>query len=164
VKKKARSTPPPARFLAKSEPEVYSIDDLARDGKTGWEGVRNFQARNTLRSAKTGDLVLFYHSNAEPSGVAGIAKVVRAAYPDPTQFVKGGEYEDPTSKPDDPRWSTIDVAFVEKFPTLVPLAALKEDEALAGLEVARKGSRLSVHPVTPEHFEHICALGRKKKR
>ena len=162
--RKSRAAPSLGCFLAKSEPSVYSIDDLARDGETTWEGVRNFQARNTLRSAKKGDLFLFYHSNADPPGVVGVAKVAREAYPDPTQFVKGHDYEDPTSKPDDARWSTIDLAFVEKFASAVPLAALKDDPALAGLEVTRKGSRLSVHPVTQPHFDHIVALGRKKRR
>lgn len=159
--KKSR-VPARAHFLAKSEPGVYAIDDLARDGTTAWEGVRNYQARNTLRSAKKGDLVLFYHSNAEPPGVVGVAKVAREAYPDPCQFVKGHTYEDPASKPEEPRWSAIDLAFVEKFPATVPLAVLKADPAFEGLEVARKGSRLSVHPVTSAHFDAIVALGRKR--
>ena len=162
--RKSRAAPSLGCFLAKSEPGVYSIDDLARDGTTPWEGVRNYLARNTLRSAKKGDLFLFYHSNAEPSGVVGVAKVAREASPDPCQFVKGHTSEAPASKPEEPRWSTIDLAFVEKFASVVPLAALKADEALEGLEVARKGSRLSVHPVSHAHFDHIVALGRKRKR
>ncbi len=149
-----------ACWLAKSEPEVYAIGDLARDGETGWEGVRNYQARNFLRAMQEGDLVLFYHSNAEPPGVAGIAAVARPAFPDPTQFDRSSPYHDPTSPPDDPRWSTVSLRFVEAFPHLVSLAALKADPALAGLEVTRRGSRLSVHPVDPDHFARITALGR----
>ena len=148
-------------WLMKSEPDVYSIDDLARDGQTTWEGVRNYQARNFMRDdMRVGDRVLFYHSNAEPPGVAGVAAVARTASPDPTQFDRSSPYHDPTSPPDDPRWSTVTLRFVEAFPHLVSLAALKADPALAGLEVTRRGSRLSVHPVDPAHFARIAALGR----
>jgi predicted RNA-binding protein with PUA-like domain len=149
-----------AYWLAKSEPDVYSIDDLARDGTTGWEGVRNFQARNYLRAMKAGDRVLFYHSNAEPLAVVGVAEVAREAYPDPFQFEKGHAYEDPTSKPEDPRWSTVDLRFVEKLARPVALDRIKADEQLAGMEVARRGSRLSVHPVTAAHFARVLSLGR----
>ncbi|MFO0725412.1 MAG: EVE domain-containing protein [Myxococcota bacterium] len=149
----------PQYWLAKSEPDVYSIDDLARDGKTSWEGVRNYQARNHLRSMRVGDAVLFYHSNAEPSGVAGVATVAREAYPDPAAWDPKSEYYDPGASPEDPRWSMVDLAFAEKL-RVVPLAELKADPALAGLEVIRKGSRLSVTAVRPEHFQHVLALGR----
>jgi predicted RNA-binding protein with PUA-like domain len=147
-----------ADWLLKSEPEVYGIADLARDGRTGWEGVRNFQARNSLRAMKVGDRVLFYHSNADPPGVAGTAEVVREAFPDATQFDPKSRYHDPTSDPVDPRWSSVEIRFVRQFPRLVGLAELKADPALAGLEVARKGSRLSVTPVTAAHFDRIAAL------
>lgn len=149
-----------AVWLMKSEPDVYSIDDLARDGTTGWEGVRNFQARNYLRAAAVGDLVLFYHSNAEPSGVAGVAKITRTAYPDPTQFDPASDYHDATSPPDDPRWSTVEIGFVERFAQVLPLADLKADPQLEGLEVTRRGSRLSVHPVSDAHFARLVARGR----
>jgi predicted RNA-binding protein with PUA-like domain len=148
------------RWLYKSEPDVFSIADLRRETRTTWEGVRNFQARNWLRDAKVGDKVIFYHSNAEPSGAAGVAEVVREAYPDPTQFDGGSHYHDPTSKPEDPRWSMVDVGFVEAFPTVVPLATLKTDPDLEGVEVARKGSRLSVTPLSIAHFDRIVSLGR----
>lgn len=149
-----------ARFwLLKSEPEVYSIDDLARDGQTSWEGVRNYQARNWMRDGmKLGDLVLFYHSNASPTGVAGVGRICREAYPDPTQFDSTSNYYDPGSKAEDPRWLRVDIAFVEKLPRVVPLDELKANPALVGLEVTRKGSRLSVTPVSPEHFALIRAM------
>jgi predicted RNA-binding protein with PUA-like domain len=137
-------------WLVKSEPDVYSIDDLERDEETGWEGVRNFQARNHLRAMALGDLVLFYHSSAEPSGVVGVAKVVKEAYPDPD--------------PDEPegRWSKVDIAFVEKLPRTVSLEELKADDALVDMEVTRKGSRLSVTEVSAEHFLHVLKMAKKK--
>jgi predicted RNA-binding protein with PUA-like domain len=144
----------------KSEPDVFSIDDLERDGRTTWEGVRNYQARNFLRDdMKVGDLVLFYHSNAEPTGVAGVARVCREAYPDPTQFDPKSEYHDPGAKPEDPRWLMVDVEFVRKLPSLVTLDALKGEPALDGMYVIRRGMRLSVQPVTPEHFALVLQMG-----
>lgn len=145
-------------WLMKSEPDVYSIEDLERQGRGVWEGVRNYQARNYLRAMHEGDLVLFYHSNATPPGVVGIARIVRTAYPDPFQFDAKSEYYDPKSKPEDPRWSAVDVGFVERFRTPVSLDALKGESALAGLKVIEKGTRLSVTPVMPEHFIHILRL------
>ena len=147
-------------WLYKSEPEVCSIHDLAREGRTSWEGVRNYQARNYLRDARVGDHVIFYHSNAEPSGIAGVAIVAREAYPDPTQFDPKSDAFDPKSDAADPRWSMVDVAFVEAFPAVVPLSVLKADPELAGLEIARKGSRLSVMPVSEPHFDRLVSLGR----
>lgn len=151
-------------WLVKSEPEVFSIEDLERDGSTSWEGVRNYQARNFMREMKKGDRVLFYHSNAKPPGVAGIAEVVREAYPDSYAFDPGSEYHDPRSSPEDPRWFMVDVGFVARFPALLPLPELREDPALEGMELLRKGSRLSVQPVSPEHFAHILKLGKSKTR
>lgn len=149
-------------WLMKSEPDVYSIDALARDGRTSWEGVRNYQARNWMRDdMKVGDKVLFYHSNAEPSGVAGVAEIVREAYPDPHAHDPSSPYYDETAKVGEPRWVSVDVGFVERFSEVLPLAALKAEPALAGMEVTRKGSRLSVHPVDPAHFAKIVAMGRK---
>ncbi|MFN7142726.1 MAG: EVE domain-containing protein [Myxococcota bacterium] len=148
-------------WLMKSEPDVYSIDDLARDGRTSWEGVRNYTARNWMRDdMKVGDRVLFYHSNAEPKGVAGVAEVVREAYPDPHALDPKSKYYDETAKPDEPRWVTVDIGFLEKFPRVVDLAALKSEPALAGMEVTRRGSRLSVHPVDPAHFAKVLEMGR----
>lgn len=148
-------------WLIKSEPEVYSIDDLKRDGKTYWDGVRNFQARNFLRdSLKKGDKVLYYHSNAEPSGVAGIAEVAKEGYPDFTAWDKKDEHYDPKSSEVKPTWYAVDVKFVEKFKTFVPLEALKANPSLKTMMVIQRGSRLSVQPVDKAHFEAVCKMGR----
>lgn len=155
-------------WLMKCEPEAYTIEDLERDGTTTWEGVRNFQARNTMRDdMKVGDGVLFYASNAEPSGVSGLAEISRAGYPDPYAFQEGHKYYDPKSDPSDPEnptWYMVDIRFVERFPEVIPLATLKATPGLENMEVNRKGSRLSVQPVTKEEFEIVRRLGRKKKK
>ena len=148
-------------WLVKSEPDVFSIDDLARERTTSWEGVRNYQARNAMLEMQLGDLALYYHSNAEPSGVAGICEVVRLAYPDPTQHDPKSEYFDAGSKPADPRWKMVDVGFVEKLPRLVSLDELKAEPALEGMVVLQKGTRLSVTPVTKAHFDHVRAMARR---
>ena len=134
-------------WLFKSEPDVFGIDHLANDGPTVWDGVRNYQARNYLRSAEVGDLVLFYHSNAKPPGVAGLARVIEAGVVDPTQFDPESKYFDPKSKREDPRWITVRVEFVEKFPNYLPLDLLRERFSGDELVVVRTGSRLSVTPV-----------------
>lgn len=146
-------------WLMKSEPDVYSIDQLEADGSTCWEGVRNYQARNFMQEMKVGDRVLFYHSNATPPGIAGLAEVVREAYPDHIAFDPSSDYYDRASTPEKPRWFMVDVGFVEKFPRFLPLPELREDPALDGMELLRKGSRLSVQPVSEEHFEHVLSLG-----
>ncbi len=149
----------------KCEPAAYSIDDLERDGSTSWEGVRNYQARNFMRDdMKVGDGVLFYASNAEPSGVTGIAEIAREGYPDRFAWKKGHHYFDEKSDPKNPTWYMVDIAFVEKFPSILPLGALKETHGLEKMMVIQKGSRLSVQPVTKEEFEIVRALGRRKKR
>lgn len=147
-------------WLMKSEPDVYSIDRLEADGSTCWEGVRNYQARNFMQEMKVGDRVLFYHSNANPPGIAGVAEVVREAYPDHVAFDPASTYHDPASTPEKPRWFMVDVGFVEKFARLLPLPELRDDPALDGMELLRKGSRLSVQPVSAEHYEHVLALAR----
>lgn len=145
----------------KSEPDVFGIDDLERDGTTCWEGVRNYQARNFMRDdMRLGDLVLFYHSNAKPPGVAGIARVTRTAYPDHTQFDHKSKYFDPKSSQDEPRWVMVDIEFVEKFPEIVPLGALRDEPKLNGLLVIQRGQRLSIQPVEKAHFDLIRKLGR----
>lgn len=132
-------------WLMKSEPSAYSIDDLERDGTTDWTGVRNYQARNFMRDEmRVGDKVLFYASNAEPSGVTGLAEIAREGYPDPTN----------------PQWTLVDVRFVEKFPHTVALQTLKETPGLENMVVTRKGSRLSVQPVTKEEYDIVVKLGR----
>jgi predicted RNA-binding protein with PUA-like domain len=143
----------------KSEPEVYSIDDLGRDGATTWEGVRNYKARNLMREMEVGDLVLFYHSNASPPGVAGIARVTREAYPDHVAWDPDHRYYDPKSTPEKPRWFMVDVEFSEKFPALVPLAVLRDAPGLEEMMVT-KPTRFSVQPVGEEEFRIVTRLGR----
>lgn len=150
-------------WLLKCEPSAYSIDDLQRDGKCGWEGVRNYQARNLLRDEiQPGDGVLFYASNADPSGVTGLARVSRAGFPDPFQFDRKHKYYDPESNPADPRWYSVEIEFVEKFRDVVPLEALKQTPGLENMMVTKKGSRLSVQPVTKDEYEIVVKLGKKK--
>jgi predicted RNA-binding protein with PUA-like domain len=152
-------------WLMKSEPDAFSIDDLERNRTTSWEGVRNYQARNFMRDEmNVGDLVLFYHSNANPPGVAGVARVCKAAYPDPTQFDRRSRYFDEKSSRQEPRWLMVDVEFVEKFPAIVSLDELKSEPNLDGLLVTKRGQRLSIQPVDKPHFELICRLGRKANR
>jgi len=151
-------------WLMKSEPDVYSIDDLERDGRESWEGVRNYQARNFMREMVEGDLVIFYHSNAKPPGAAGVGRICRKAYPDDTQFNKKSKYYDAKSKKEDPRWSLVDVEFVEKFGEPVSLQALKDDPALEGMRVTQKGSRLSVQPVDKGHFKRVLKMAGAKTR
>ncbi|TAK15448.1 MAG: EVE domain-containing protein [Acidobacteria bacterium] len=130
-------------WLMKVEPEVYTIDDLKRDGKTNWEGVRNYKARNYMRDEmQVGDEVLFYASNADPSGVTGLAKIVRAGYPEK-----------------DPTWSQVDIAFVKSFGGTVSLETLKHTKGLEKMGVIRKGNRLSIQPVAKSEFEIVKKLG-----
>jgi len=145
---------PKRYWLMKSEPETYSIDDLQRDGSTAWEGVRNFKARNNLKAMELGDEVLFYHSSANPPGVAGIARVSRTAYPDPSQFDRKSDYHDPKSDPEKPKWYLVDVEFVAEAKTLVSLQSIREDQALADMELVRYG-RLSVQSVTKPEFDRV---------
>jgi predicted RNA-binding protein with PUA-like domain len=148
-------------WLMKSEPSVFSIDDLARAPKktTSWDGVRNYQARNLLREAALGDGVIFYHSSADPPAAVGTATIARAAYPDPTQFDPKSDHYDPAAKKDDPRWFVVDVKLDAKFPRAVTLAELRAQPALADMVLLRKGSRLSVQPVTPAEWKVVCKLG-----
>lgn len=152
---------PAKHWLMKSEPDVYSIDDLRRDGKTGWTGVRNFQARNFMREMAVGDRVLFYHSNASPPGAAGIAEVSRIAYPDPTQFDRSSEYFEPRASREEPVWFHVDVRFVEKLPRFVPIDELRGRPELEGMMLFKR-SRLSVQPVTPGQFRAVIGLARLK--
>jgi len=152
-------------WLMKSEPETFSIEDLARAPKktTGWDGVRNYQARNLLRDEiQVGDGVLFYHSSADPPGVAGTAEVARAGYPDPTQFDSKSNHYDAEAKRDEPRWFMVDIKHTQTFPALVPLPVLRETPALSDMVLLRKGSRLSVQPVTPDEWKIIVAMGSKR--
>ena len=147
-------------WLMKSEPNTYSIDDLERDGRTHWDGVRNYQARNFMRDdMRVGDEVLFYHSNANPPGVAGLARVVRTGYPDHTARDPKSKYFDPKASDADPRWYMVDIEFVAKFDEFVPLATLRETPGLEEMLVTKK-SRLSVQPVAEKEFEIVKRLGR----
>lgn len=147
-------------WLMKSEPTSFSIDDLLRaPGKrTCWDGVRNYQARNFMREMAIGDRVLFYHSNADPPAVVGIAEVVRRAYPDDSAFDKTDHHYDPKSKPEAPIWEMVDVKFVVKFAQPLGLDLLRQQPRLRQMELLRKGSRLSVQPVRAEEWVAILAL------
>lgn len=147
------------RWLLKSEPDVFSYADLERAGWEPWNGVRNYQARNFLRAMLAGDLALFYHSNAQPSGVAGVCRVVRAAYPDPAQFDPDSPDFDPRSTPIDSRWSAVDVAPLRALPRFVTLAELRAAPELADFALLRRGSRLSVMPVAEVHWNAVLRLG-----
>ena len=146
-------------WLMKSEPDVYSIDDLQRDGKTPWTGVRNYQARNFMRDEmRVGDLVLFYHSNAEPPGVAGLGRVCSAAYPDFTARDHKSEYFDPKASDENPIWMLVEVAFVRKFKQVISLDELRADPRLRDMLVLKRGMRLSVQPVDAAHAARILDL------
>jgi predicted RNA-binding protein with PUA-like domain len=152
-------------WLVKSEPEVFSIDDLARAPRqtTSWDGVRNYQARNFMREMAVGDLVLFYHSNADPPAVVGSAEVVRTAYADDTQFDKRSDHFDPASEANRPRWDMVDLKYREKFPLNVPLDQLRQEPKLRGMVLLRKGSRLSVQPVSESEWKLITRLANSRK-
>jgi predicted RNA-binding protein with PUA-like domain len=148
----------------KTEPDVYSIDDLAREQVGTWEGVRSYQARNLMREMKEGDLALFYHSSTTPPGVVGAMRVHKEAYPDPTQFDAKSDYYDEKSKLADPRWDRVEVEFLEKFARLVSLDELKADPKCADMMVIRRGMRLSVQPVDKKVFAHILKLAKAKTK
>ena len=142
----------------KTEPSSYSIDDLAREKTAAWTGVRNFQARNLMwKEMRVGDPVLFYHSSTDPAGVAGLAVVASAPHPDLTQFDKKGHYYEPRATKEKPVWWCVDVRFVKKFPRLIPLEELRKMKALEGMVLLRRGSRLSVQPVTAGQYAAIVA-------
>ena len=149
-------------WLMKSEPSAFSIDDLMRapNQTTCWDGVRNYQARNFMRSMAVGDQVFYYHSNADPPAIVGIAEVVKTAYPDPTQFDKKDSHYDPESTPDQPRWDMVDIRYVRIFSRPLTLEELRKDSALKGMVLLQKGSRLSVQPVTPVEWRHILSLNK----
>lgn len=147
-----------AYWLFKSEPHVYSIDDLRRDGTGVWEGVRNYQARNFLRDGvKKGDQVLFYHSSCAVPAIVGIASVVRAAYPDPCQFEPSSPYHDPKATPEKPRWVAVDVKLSRALDP-VTRDELRAHPLLAGMSLLRRGQRLSILPVSEAEWQAILAL------
>jgi predicted RNA-binding protein with PUA-like domain len=149
------------RWLFKSEPETFGIDHLAKRPKQTepWDGVRNYQVRNMLRDEiKVGDKAFFYHSNCTPPGIVGIIEVVKAGYPDHTQFNPESKYYDPKSTPENPRWFLVDVRFVKKFDRMFTLEELKEHPLLENMVVIRRGSRLSITPVTKEEWKVITGM------
>ena len=146
------------RWLMKTEPEAFSIADLARRCREPWDGVRNYQARNYLRAMRKGDRVLFYHYNCAEPGVVGIARVARAAYADPTQFDPRHVHFDPASQRDDPRWSLVDVAYVRTLARTIALDELKRRPELAEFALIRRGNRLSVLPVSKTQWDFILSL------
>ncbi|MFN8390638.1 MAG: EVE domain-containing protein [Bdellovibrionota bacterium] len=147
-----------AYWLVKSEPDVYSIDDLARDKTTAWDCVRNYQARNYLKEMAVKDSVLFYHSSTEPSGVVGLAQVVKLATADATQFDPKSDYYDPKATKAEPRWFAPELKHIQTFKEIVTLTELKKETALKGMVLLQRGSRLSVQPVTEKEFSKIIAL------
>jgi predicted RNA-binding protein with PUA-like domain len=150
-------------WLFKSEPDVFSIDDLANstDKTTCWDGVRNYQARNFLRdSMKIGDKVLFYHSNCDPMGVAGVCEIVKEGYPDSSAFDPDSHYFDDSSKADNPVWIMVDIKLVEKFPRLVTLQEIKDNPELQQMTLIKRGNRLSVFPVKQEEFNEIVKISK----
>ncbi len=149
-----------AYWLVKSEPGEYSIEDLEKEGRAVWDGVRNYQARNFLKAMEEGDLVLFYHSNAKPPGVVGLARVVRSGIADPTQFDPASPYHDPRSTPEAPRWITVELRHLETFPRIVSLSELRVRFSPEEFRLLRRGNRLSVLPVPEPVFEAILALAR----
>jgi len=149
-------------WLIKSEPDVFSIDDLAKakNKTTYWDGVRNYQARNFIRDEmKLGDKIIFYHSNSVPPCAAGICEVVKEAYPDFTAFDPEDPHFDPKSKKDNPAWMMVDVKFVKKFSTLVSIDEMRGNPKLKDMKLLQRGNRLSVMPVTKDEFEEIVKMG-----
>ena len=148
-----------AHWLMKSEPDVYGIDDLERDGREMWDSIRNYQARNMMRDdMRIGDEIFFYHSNCKEPAIVGISKVASEPYPDPVQFDPESNYFDPKSSKENPRWILVDVEFVRKLKRPITLAELKANAALEEMILTRPGNRLSIMPVSDEHWNLILNL------
>lgn len=148
-----------AYWLMKSEPDVFSIDDLAKAGREQWDSIRNYQARNMMRDdMRIGDEIFFYHSSCKEPGVVGIAKVASKPYPDPTQFNKKSNYFDATSDKENPRWMLVDVEYVRKLSRTISLTEIKAEKSLADMILTRKGNRLSIMPVEKKHWNKVLSL------
>lgn len=145
-------------WLMKSEPSVYGIDDLKKDKSTHWDGVRNFKARNNMRDMRVGDGVFFYHSNASPKAIVGLARVCKEAYPDHTQFDKKSKYYERRATKEKPYWYMVDIEFVAKLDEPVTLEELRKTSKLEGMSLLKKGQRLSVQQVTPHEWETILKM------
>ena len=147
-------------WLMKSEPDTFSIDDLAT--KAGqiehWDGVRNYQARNFMRAMNVGDQAFFYHSSCAEPGIVGIVEIVRAAYPDPSAFDRNSPYYDPKSSPERPRWDMVDVRLLHRLQRLIPLGEIKRNRRLAAMHLVQRGNRLSVMPVTAAQWQTILKM------
>lgn len=148
----------PTHWLMKSEPEAYSIDDLAREGSTIWDGIRNYQARNFMRAMHIGDRAFFYHSNTSPPGIVGLMEVSELALVDPSQFDPASKYFDPRSKPDAPRWDCVRLRYLRTFPQVLALDALRASFADSELAVVRRGNRLSILPVSESSARRLYGL------
>lgn len=149
-------------WLMKSEPEAYSIDDLKKDKTTLWDGIRNYQARNfMMKDMQVGDEVLFYHSNAKPPGVVGLATVSKPAQPDPSALDKKSKYYDPKATKERPIWECVEVKYAKKFKNFLSLDELKQVTALKDMLLLKRGTRLSIQPVTKKQFDVICKLAEK---
>ncbi|MGD1943490.1 MAG: EVE domain-containing protein [Leptolyngbyaceae cyanobacterium] len=148
-------------WLMKSEPDVYSIADLAKDPEEIWDGVRNYQARNFLREMAVGDQAFFYHSNTKPPGIVGLMTIIEADIVDPTQFDSANKYYDPKSEPENPRWRTVKVGYGETFPQSITLDALKATFSPEELLVVKRGNRLSVMPVDAAIATRLLEMGRQ---
>lgn len=146
-------------WLLKTEPDVFSYTDLVRLGSSPWDGIRNYQARNHLRSMKLNDLALIYHSSSNPLGIAGIARIIQTAHPDELQFDPESQYFDPKSPKENPRWSQVILEPVRQLPFL-ELSVLRAEPKLEGMLILRKGNRLSVTPVEKKHYQHILAMAK----
>ena len=148
-----------AYWLMKSEPDVYSIDDMQRDGREMWDSIRNYQARNMMRDdMRIGDEVFFYHSNCKEPGIVGITRVCSEPYPDPVQFDESSRYFDPKSKPQDPTWILVDVEFVRKLSRTITLTEIKAEKSLQDMILTRRGNRLSIMPVLKKHWNKILRM------
>lgn len=147
------------KWLMKTEPNVYSIDDLKKQGTTPWEGIRNYQARNFMMNDMTiGEDVFIYHSNAKPPGIVGLGTVASKPYPDYFAWDDQSKYFDPKSPETNPRWFMVDIKFKEKFKQMITLDQLKNDDSLIDMMVVKRGSRLSIQPVEEIHFNHILKV------
>jgi len=145
----------------KSEPDVFGIDDLKKVKKEPWDGVRNYQARNYMRDEmKKGDLVLFYHSNSKPAGIAGLMEISKESHPDPTCWNKKSKYYDPKSTKENPRWFMVEVKYKKKFKEIISLETIKNTKALSTMKIVQKGNRLSITPVTEKEFNYVLELAK----
>ena len=150
-------------WLLKSEPSTWSWNDQTKEKIAMWDGVRNYQARNFMRDKmKIGDLVLYYHSNTKPPHIAGVSRICKESYPDITQFDKKSKYYDPKATEEVPRWFLVDMEPVTKFDEMVTLDQLKDNDALEGMLVIKRGQRLSVQPVEKHHFDEVCNMANAK--